>query len=253
MLKSRIHRLANVELVERSDDMSPIYASTRVLLVPSQWEAETWGRVVSEAQFSGIPVLASDRGALPETVGAGGAIIKYDAPVYLGHRVEADVVRRSVLPAAAAGSAGAFAPPGARLQAADRRVSGSYQEDCCITASALLPRSDIVDIHEARARRIVDGPSGAKPEVDQHVHRLMMFGRRRYAPHLTAVEIKSRPFAVDLYTIGVEVCVEGVRRHCDERVRRARFFRLLAIPHVNRGGVTRGHMAVVLDHVDLGV
>jgi len=60
--------------------MSPIYASTRVLLVPSQWEAETWGRVVSEAQFSGIPVLASDRGALPETVGEGGAIIKYDAP-----------------------------------------------------------------------------------------------------------------------------------------------------------------------------
>jgi len=80
LLKRRIGRLGNVELVERSDDMSPIYASTRVLLVPSQWEAETWGRVVTEAQFSGIPVLASDRGALPETVGTGGAIIKYDAP-----------------------------------------------------------------------------------------------------------------------------------------------------------------------------
>jgi glycosyltransferase involved in cell wall biosynthesis len=81
LLKGRIRRLRNVELVERSDDMSPIYASTRVLLVPSQW-AETWGRVVSEAQFSGIPVLASDRGALPETVGAGGAVIKYDAPAH---------------------------------------------------------------------------------------------------------------------------------------------------------------------------
>jgi len=80
LLKGRIRRLRNVELVERSDDMSPIYASTRLLLVPSQWEAETWGRVVTEAQFSGIPVLASDRGALPETVGTGGAIIKYDAP-----------------------------------------------------------------------------------------------------------------------------------------------------------------------------
>jgi glycosyltransferase involved in cell wall biosynthesis len=79
-LKRRIRKLPNVELVERSDDMSAIYASTRVLLVPSQWEAETWGRVVSEAQFSGIPVLASDRGALPETVGAGGAVIKHDAP-----------------------------------------------------------------------------------------------------------------------------------------------------------------------------
>ncbi|XSC45573.1 glycosyltransferase [Bradyrhizobium sp. RDT10] len=79
-LNSRLRRLCNVELVERSNDMSPIYASTRVLLVPSQWEAETWGRVVSEAQFSGIPVLASDRGALPETVGAGGAILRHDAP-----------------------------------------------------------------------------------------------------------------------------------------------------------------------------
>jgi glycosyltransferase involved in cell wall biosynthesis len=79
-LNSRVRRLCNVEMVERSNDMSPIYASTRVLLVPSQWEAETWGRVVSEAQFSGVPVLASDRGALPETVGAGGAIIRHDAP-----------------------------------------------------------------------------------------------------------------------------------------------------------------------------
>jgi glycosyltransferase involved in cell wall biosynthesis len=79
-LNARIRKLSNVELIERSNDMSSIYASTRVLLVPSQWEAETWGRVVSEAQFSGIPVLASDRGALPETVGPGGAVIKYDAP-----------------------------------------------------------------------------------------------------------------------------------------------------------------------------
>ena len=79
-LNSRVRRLCNVEMVGRSNDMSPIYASTRVLLTPSQWEAETWGRVVSEAQFSGIPVLASDRGALPETVGSGGAIIRYNAP-----------------------------------------------------------------------------------------------------------------------------------------------------------------------------
>lgn len=79
-LTRRIQKMRNVEIVERSDDMTPIYASTRVLLVPSQWEAETWGRVVSEAHFSGIPVLASDRGALPETVGAGGTIVEHSAP-----------------------------------------------------------------------------------------------------------------------------------------------------------------------------
>jgi glycosyltransferase involved in cell wall biosynthesis len=50
------------------------------LLVPSQWEDETWGRVVTEAQFSGIPVVTSDRGGLPESVGPGGIVLPYDAP-----------------------------------------------------------------------------------------------------------------------------------------------------------------------------
>ena len=39
---------------------------------------ETWGRVVTEAQFSGIPVLASDRGGLPESVGKGGILLPDD-------------------------------------------------------------------------------------------------------------------------------------------------------------------------------
>jgi glycosyltransferase involved in cell wall biosynthesis len=79
-LKARIRALPNVELVERSRDMLPIYGATRVLLVPSQWDAETWGRVVSEAQFSGLPVMASDRGGLPEAVGPGGIVLPHDAP-----------------------------------------------------------------------------------------------------------------------------------------------------------------------------
>src|SRR3546814_9881685 len=44
-----------------SHDMREVYRRTHTLLVPSQWE-EAWGRVATEAQFSGIPVLASDRG-----------------------------------------------------------------------------------------------------------------------------------------------------------------------------------------------
>jgi len=79
-LKARIGALPNVELVERSRDMLPIYGATRVLLVPSQWDAETWGRVASEAQFSGVPVIASNRGGLPEAVGPGGIILAHDAP-----------------------------------------------------------------------------------------------------------------------------------------------------------------------------
>src|SRR5262249_21620774 len=62
-------------LRERTDDMRTVYCDTRILLVPSQWEDETWGRVVSEAQLSGIPVITSDRGGLPESVGPGGIVL----------------------------------------------------------------------------------------------------------------------------------------------------------------------------------
>jgi glycosyltransferase involved in cell wall biosynthesis len=80
-LKARIERLGNVQLRNRTSDMRAVYRDTRILLVPSQWEAETWGRVVSEAQISGIPVIASNRGGLPEAVGPGGVIIGYDDSV----------------------------------------------------------------------------------------------------------------------------------------------------------------------------
>jgi glycosyltransferase involved in cell wall biosynthesis len=55
-----------------------VYAETKIVLVPSRW-AEAWGRVVSEAQVSGIPALASDRGGLPESVGSGGILVDPDA------------------------------------------------------------------------------------------------------------------------------------------------------------------------------
>ena len=78
-LQQQIGILPNVQLVARSDDMARIYAQTRVLLVPSQWD-ETWGRVATEAQFSGIPVLSSDFGGLPEAVGHGGILLRRDDP-----------------------------------------------------------------------------------------------------------------------------------------------------------------------------
>jgi glycosyltransferase involved in cell wall biosynthesis len=77
-LKRAIGKLPNVRLRDGAKDMRLIYRETKVLLVPSQWEAETWGRVASEAHFSGIPVVASNRGGLPEAVGPGGIILGYD-------------------------------------------------------------------------------------------------------------------------------------------------------------------------------
>ena len=85
-LRRRLRRLGNVSLCGPVSDMRTIYRHTRILLVPSQWEAETWGRVVTEAQFSGIPVVASDRGGLPEAVGPGGVVLRHDtaAEVWAG-------------------------------------------------------------------------------------------------------------------------------------------------------------------------
>jgi glycosyltransferase involved in cell wall biosynthesis len=63
----------NLHLARSSQDPWRIYAATRVLLVPSLVEAAS--RVAVEAQLNGIPVLASDRDGLPETVGSGGYIL----------------------------------------------------------------------------------------------------------------------------------------------------------------------------------
>ncbi|HVV65774.1 MAG TPA: glycosyltransferase [Rhizomicrobium sp.] len=77
-LQHRLASLPNVALHPRSADMRPIYRRTKILLAPSVWE-EAWGRVVSEAQLNGIPVIASRRGGLPEAVGPGGVLIDPDA------------------------------------------------------------------------------------------------------------------------------------------------------------------------------
>jgi glycosyltransferase involved in cell wall biosynthesis len=78
-LVARVAAHPNVVLQPRTHDMRQVYRATHILLAPSQWE-EAWGRVATEAQFSGIPVLASDRGGLPEAVGPGGSVLPHDAP-----------------------------------------------------------------------------------------------------------------------------------------------------------------------------
>jgi glycosyltransferase involved in cell wall biosynthesis len=79
-LEARVERLSNVTLRPATRDMKRVYARARILLAPSRWE-EAWGRVATEAQFSGIPVVASDRGGLRESVGPGGVLLDPDGPV----------------------------------------------------------------------------------------------------------------------------------------------------------------------------
>ena len=78
VLETRCAALPNVTLARRTTDMRTVYGRTRVLLVPSQWE-EAWGRVVTEAQASGIPSLVSTVGGLADTAGIGGLALAADA------------------------------------------------------------------------------------------------------------------------------------------------------------------------------
>jgi len=76
----RAARLGNVEWLPPTRDMRALYGRTRLLLMPSVWE-ESYGRSITEAQLSGIPVLASRRGNLVDTVGPGGLAVDLHAPL----------------------------------------------------------------------------------------------------------------------------------------------------------------------------
>ncbi|MDG4882484.1 glycosyltransferase [Mesorhizobium sp. WSM4884] len=79
-IERTIAPLGNAILESRTSDMKTVYGRTKILLAPSKWE-EAWGRVASEAHCSGIPVVGSRRGGLPEAIGVGGVVLDYDAPL----------------------------------------------------------------------------------------------------------------------------------------------------------------------------
>lgn len=78
-LIAEARELGNVEVRPRTDDPARLYGDARVLLAPSRCP-EAWGRVISEAQMSGIPAIASSSGGLPEAVGDGGLLVPEDSP-----------------------------------------------------------------------------------------------------------------------------------------------------------------------------
>lgn len=66
--------LSNVTVSPGGVPVREVLALTRAVLVPSLVE-EAAGRVAAEALANGIPVLAADSGALPETVTPGGRVL----------------------------------------------------------------------------------------------------------------------------------------------------------------------------------
>ena len=79
-LKARAMSCPNIEWRAPVMDIRRAFADTRLLLAPSQWE-EAWGRVATEAQVSGIPVLASNIGGLSQAVGPGGTLLAPDVGI----------------------------------------------------------------------------------------------------------------------------------------------------------------------------
>ena len=74
-LYDRTRRLGNVELRPPVRDPTGLYCDARILLAPSRYP-EGWARVVTEAQMSGIPAIATRLGGLPEAVGEGGLLVE---------------------------------------------------------------------------------------------------------------------------------------------------------------------------------
>jgi glycosyltransferase involved in cell wall biosynthesis len=71
-LKGRAAHLGYVA----DDQREPLYAGARALLMPSLDEG--FGVPALEAMSAGVPVIASNRGSLPEVVGEGGTLLEPD-------------------------------------------------------------------------------------------------------------------------------------------------------------------------------
>lgn len=67
-----------IDVAEHTNDIRQVYALTKVLVAPSLWH-ESWGRVATEANFNGIPVLGTSGNGLKEAIGEVGGIL-LDAP-----------------------------------------------------------------------------------------------------------------------------------------------------------------------------
>lgn len=68
----------NLTLMDNQSDIRPVYARTRVLLVPSL--IETYGRVAVEAMASGIPVIANETAGLREACGDAAVFLDRNQP-----------------------------------------------------------------------------------------------------------------------------------------------------------------------------
>lgn len=72
---AEIKKRDNIKYIPWIEDKKELFSSVKLLLMPSLWP-EPFGMVAVECQGNGIPVIASNIGALPEVIGEGGIIIE---------------------------------------------------------------------------------------------------------------------------------------------------------------------------------
>ena len=81
-IEAQLAGLTNVERLGNLEDVRAAFEQAHCLLMPCLVE-EAYGRAAAEAIIAGLPVVASNRGALPETVGDGGVCLDPEAPLTL--------------------------------------------------------------------------------------------------------------------------------------------------------------------------
>jgi len=88
-LAGRVDYIGYVDATDRR----ALYAGARILVLPSLHEG--FGLPVLEAMALGVPVITSDRGALPEVAGDAGVTVKADDPAGLAATIAALLADRA--------------------------------------------------------------------------------------------------------------------------------------------------------------
>ena len=103
-------------------DLPGLYAGARAFVLPSRYEG--FGLTCLEAMACGVPVVAADRAALPETCGGAALLVDPDDPDALAdavHRAPStDAAERRPLREAGPGARGARSPGSGRRRGPTR-------------------------------------------------------------------------------------------------------------------------------------
>ncbi len=126
---------ARIRFTGHVDDIAGAYAGLDCLVAPSRWEG--FGLMLVEAMAAGVPIIASDTGAIPEVTGGDAALLvaPRDPPALTGamERLAGDAALRQQLAAAGKTRASAFTWEAAavRVAAIYERVLGGATDSRC--------------------------------------------------------------------------------------------------------------------------